>query len=169
MQFKHIIKGVGVAGLMLVLGACSSLHRHGSAGDGSMNEADATGVGSSNDVEGGANAQALAAKRTYYFDFDKSDIRPSDKPAVLANADYLRAHPSSKIILEGHTDPRGSREYNVALGERRGNAVQDLMKTRGVNPDQIRVVSYGAERPAVDGHNEEAYQQDRRNNKDGPG
>ena len=161
MQLKHIIKGIGVAGLVLALGACSSLHRHGTSGDGSLNEADANGVGNGEGIQGGTDGGSMA-KNTYYFDFDRSDVRPADKPAILAHADNLVAHPSKKIVVEGHTDPRGSREYNVALGERRGDAVLDVMKSRGVNPDQIRVVSYGAERPAVDGRSEEAYQQDRR-------
>lgn len=163
MQFKQMTQVLLLAGI-LTLSACSSMHRHGNGmgGDGSSDSADATGLGAGEGMQGGAYSQSLADRRTYYFDFDKSEVRDSDKPAILANADYLIAHPSTKIILEGHTDPRGSREYNVALGERRGNAVQDILKSRGVNPDQIRVVSYGSERPAVEGHNEYAFQKDRR-------
>ena len=72
------------------------------------------------------------------------------------------AHASARVILEGHTDPRGSREYNVALGERRANAVAEFMKEKGVNPEQIRVVSYGAQRLAAPGRTESDYQLDRR-------
>ena len=163
MQLKQITQVLLLAGI-LTLSACSSMHRNGSGagGEGGSDSADATGLGAGEGMQGGTYSRSLTDKRTYYFDFDRSDVRESDKPAILANADYLIAHPSTRIILEGHTDPRGSREYNVALGERRGNAVQDILKTRGVNPDQIRVVSYGAERPAVAGHNEDAFQKDRR-------
>lgn len=100
--------------------------------------------------------------RVYYFDFDRSDIHESDKPGILSNVNYLIKHPQARIILEGHTDPKGSREYNVALGERRANAVAEFMKAKGVNPAQIRVVSYGAERLAVQGRTENDYQLDRR-------
>lgn len=100
--------------------------------------------------------------RVYYFDFDRSDIHESDKPAILSHVNYLMKHPQARIILEGHTDPKGSREYNVALGERRANAVAEFMKEKGVNSAQIRVVSYGAERLAVPGRSEQDYQLDRR-------
>jgi peptidoglycan-associated lipoprotein len=75
---------------------------------------------------------------------------------------YLLSHPLAKIILEGNTDPRGSREYNIGLGERRAKAVANIMLAKGVNPKQIRIVSYGAEKLAVPGHNEADYQLDRR-------
>jgi peptidoglycan-associated lipoprotein len=106
--------------------------------------------------------EQLLAKRTYYFEYDKSDVSDQEKPAIFANAENLVAHPNMKVLLEGHTDPRGSREYNVALGEHRANAVAEIMKSKGVNPDQIRVISYGAERLAVTGHSESDYEQDRR-------
>lgn len=162
-KLLHIALSVGV----LSLGACSTTghHAHGLNASDEMagSGAEASGLGDGNGFgDQGAGPQSAAAKRTYYFDFDRSDVRDSDKPAINANADYLIAHPHTKIVLEGHTDPRGSREYNVALGERRANAVADLLKSRGVNPDQIRVVSYGAERLAAPGHTEADYQLDRR-------
>ena len=102
------------------------------------------------------------SKRTYYFAFDSSDVQQSDMPSINANANYLISHARARITIEGHTDPRGSREYNVALGERRADAVLDILKSRGVNPNQVRVVSYGAERLASPGRDEESYQLDRR-------
>lgn len=166
MLVKQFAKIILLAGA-LSLAACSSMHRYGSSGSDSAqkdgDEVETAGLGNGESVDGASGGeQSLAQKRTYYFDFDKSEIRESDKPAILANAGYLIEHPESKIILEGHTDPRGSREYNVALGERRANAVQDMLRSHGVPAKQIRVVSYGAERPAVAGHSEYAYQQDRR-------
>ena len=79
-----------------------------------------------------------------------------------AHAEYLTKHPDTTITLEGHTDERGSREYNLALGERRAQAVKQQMTLLGVNPDQIHVTSYGEERPAVQGHNEYAWSRNRR-------
>jgi peptidoglycan-associated lipoprotein len=89
-------------------------------------------------------------------------VHGNDRAAVLANADYIVAHPNTRVLLEGHTDPRGSREYNVALGERRANTIAEMLKAKGVNPGQVRVVSYGAERLAAPGHDEADYRLDRR-------
>lgn len=102
------------------------------------------------------------AKRIFYFDFDSNVVHEKDKPAILANANYLLGHPNKKIILEGHTDPRGSREYNIGLGERRANAVAAILKAKGVGQNQIRIVSYGAQKLAANGRTEQDYQLDRR-------
>lgn len=104
----------------------------------------------------------ILAKRVYYFDFDSPQIHDQDKPAIFANADYLLTHPKSKIILEGHTDPRGSREYNIGLGERRAKSVAQILTTKGVKPDQIRIVSYGAQKLVSKSRTETEYQKDRR-------
>jgi len=167
MQLKNIVRSLAITGCVLALGACAA---PGHKSQDEMNGADAnaggvqsSGVGQgSNFGDSAGGPQQSLAKRTYYFDYDKSDIHDSDKRAISANADYLMAHASARIILEGHTDPRGSREYNVALAERRANAVAEFMKAKGVNPDQIRVVSYGAQRLASPGHTESDYQLDRR-------
>jgi peptidoglycan-associated lipoprotein len=102
------------------------------------------------------------SKRVVYFDFDRSDVHEEDRPIIEAHAGYLAAHPNAKVILEGHTDERGSREYNLALGERRSIAVRQMMTVLGVSPDQIQVVSYGEEKPAAEGHDEEAWRLNRR-------
>ncbi|HSW92907.1 MAG TPA: OmpA family protein [Gammaproteobacteria bacterium] len=171
MKLNKIAKVVLVGCSMLALGACSAKHNpNGSYDTTGMNDmntaagAHASGLGQGQGYgdEGGASSARGLAKKTYYFDFNSYVVRDADKPAIMANADYLVAHPRAHIILEGHTDPRGSREYNVALGEHRANAVLEMMKTRGVNPNQVRVVSYGAERPAVPGHSEQDFQLDRR-------
>jgi peptidoglycan-associated lipoprotein len=101
------------------------------------------------------------SKRVLYFDFDRSDVRPEYQPIIAAHADYLARHPKAAVILEGHTDERGSREYNLALGERRSQAVRQLMQL-GASPNQMEVVSYGEERPAALGHDESAWQLNRR-------
>lgn len=170
MTFKKIVKVVAVGCSIVALGACSTTkHRAGMnddmSGSAGGDSVQSSGVGQSDGFGGQGGAvgpRASLSKRTYYFDYDKDVVHESDKPAIYGNADYLVAHPRTHITLEGHTDPRGSREYNVALGERRANAVLELLKSRGVNPGQVRVVSYGAERLAVPGRTESDYQLDRR-------
>ncbi len=100
--------------------------------------------------------------RTIYFEFDSSDIRFEDRAAIAAHAAHLVANPDIVITLEGHADERGSREYNLALGERRAQAVQRQMSVLGTPSAQLRNISYGEERPKIDGHDEDAWHQNRR-------
>lgn len=102
------------------------------------------------------------ATRIVYFDLDSSDIRDEDRSIVEAHATYLAAHPQARLRLEGHADERGSREYNIALGERRTNGVRQLMGLFGVDEQQLTSISYGEERPAALGHEESAWQLNRR-------
>ncbi len=102
------------------------------------------------------------AKRVVYFDFDRSEVKDEFRATVEAHAGYLADHSGASITLEGHADERGSREYNIALGERRANAVRRLMVLLGASGDQIRTLSYGEERPAVEGHDESAWRYNRR-------
>lgn len=106
-------------------------------------------------------ATALGA-RTIYFEFDSSDVPESERATVEAHARYLSEHAGALLTLEGHADERGSREYNIALGERRANAVRRLMTLLGATDPQIRAISYGEERPASDGHDESAWRLNRR-------
>ncbi len=98
----------------------------------------------------------------YLFAYDSSSLAPKYRASLFAQADYLKNHPGARILLTGHTDERGSREYNVALGERRANTVAELLRLAGVNKQQVRLVSYGKERPANYGHDELSRQQNRR-------
>lgn len=98
---------------------------------------------------------------TFYFEFDSAVLKPEARAALTAYAEYFRNNPSS-IRLEGHADERGSREYNMALGERRANAVRDYLILQGVSRSNIETVSYGEERPAEMGSNEYAWSQNRR-------
>lgn len=102
------------------------------------------------------------AIRIIYFDFDKSDIRQEFLDVLTAHAEYLVAHPEVRVRLEGHTDERGSREYNIALGDRRAQAVRRIMLFQGVANEQVEIVSYGEERPAAYGQTEDVYAQNRR-------
>lgn len=109
-----------------------------------------------------AGGSVVSADRIIYFDFDRADIRPESQTVIESNARYLAKNPRIITQLEGHTDDRGSREYNIALGERRANAVRQVMSAMGVPPQQIRVVSYGEERPAAGGYEEQSYALNRR-------
>ena len=100
--------------------------------------------------------------QTYYFDFDNSKVHDEDRPAIEAQAKFLVSHQNARVLLEGHTDSIGSREYNVALGERRADVIERSLKLLGVNTKQIRITSYGQEKPAVLGHTDEAYRLNRR-------
>ena len=108
------------------------------------------------------NPQSPLANRIIYFEYDSSSIRSSDRAVIQAHAEYMGANPGANIVLEGHTDERGSREYNIALGEQRARAVRQLLLFQGAATTQIQTVSYGEERPAAIGHNEDNWQQNRR-------
>jgi len=105
---------------------------------------------------------SLLSKRTVYFAFDSYSINSEERDVIIAHAQYLSSNSGEKVTLEGHADERGTREYNIALGERRANAVRQLMTLQGVASSQIDVVSFGEERPAAQGHNESAWSQNRR-------
>ena len=104
----------------------------------------------------------LLSKRIVYFDFDRADIRADSQTVVSAHAAFLAKNPNIKVRLEGHADERGSREYNIGLGERRGQAVRRALLLSGVAEVQLSTVSYGEERPAAAGSDEQAYGLNRR-------
>jgi peptidoglycan-associated lipoprotein len=135
----------------------------GATTSGLGSQAGAAGSGSATAMT--AQQQALAAleaRNTVYFAFDSSEIQSEYLPVVAAHAAYLAKYPAAHIRLEGHTDERGSREYNIGLGERRAQTVRKALMLQGVADSQITTVSYGEERPAVEGHDEAAYAQNRR-------
>ena len=105
-------------------------------------------------------AQALA--HVIYFDFDQSTIKPEFRIALNGHAAYLSQNPSARIVLEGHADERGTREYNIALGERRGNAVSRYLVVQGVSIEAIEVVSFGEERPVNSGSESASLSENRR-------
>ena len=110
----------------------------------------------------GAGAAGPLARRVIYFDFDKSEIRAEFADVVSAHAHNLTGHPNLKIRLEGNTDERGTREYNIGLGERRAQAVRRALMLQGVADSQLATVSFGAEKPAAEGDDETAWAQNRR-------
>ena len=112
--------------------------------------------------QGHDSASGPMAQRVIYFASDSDDILPASQPVVAVHAEYLAAQGERRAVLEGHADERGSAEYNIALGERRAKSVERLMRLQGVGGDQLRIVSYGEEKPAVSGHEESFWQQNRR-------
>jgi peptidoglycan-associated lipoprotein len=130
-----------------------------SSGAGS-DAANAGNVGSDDEIAGPQGG--ILAKRIIYFDFDSSDIKGEGNDVVAAHAKYLASHQGTRVRLEGNTDARGSREYNIGLGERRAQAVRRALLLQGATESQLATVSYGAERPAVVGNDEAAWSKNRR-------
>lgn len=144
-------------------GAATTTEAGGATTSGIGSESAGPGTGSGPALT--AQQQALAdlkAKSTIFFDYDSSEIRAEYIDVVAAHAGYLVKYPAARLRLEGHTDERGSREYNIGLGERRAQTVRRALMLQGVAEAQLATVSYGEERPAVEGGEEAAYAQNRR-------
>lgn len=99
---------------------------------------------------------------TIHFQLDKSDIDPQDQQALARQAQWLQQYPAKRATIEGHCDERGTREYNIALGERRANAAKNYLASLGIDPSRLTTVSYGKERPIAMGSDEQAWAQNRR-------
>ncbi len=108
------------------------------------------------------NPASLLSKRVVYFDFDKSEIKTEYRDIVAAHATYISSSQSARVTLESHADERGTREYNLGLGERRGNAVNGVLSAGGARGSQLDVVSYGEERPTCRVSNEDCWAKNRR-------
>jgi peptidoglycan-associated lipoprotein len=134
------------------------------SGSSSSGSASTTATGSGSAWAGHAldDPNSLLAKRTVYFDYDESVLLDQDRAILEAHAQYLSQNPGAAVTLEGHTDERGTREYNLALGERRAVSTRQFMSLLGASGQQLRTVSYGEEQPAALGHNEEAWALNRR-------
>jgi len=104
----------------------------------------------------------VLAQRSIYYDLDQYDIKDQYKPLVEAHAKYLRDNPGRKMLIQGNTDERGSREYNIGLGQRRSDGVKRMMQLLGAKEEQIESVSLGEEKPKSEGHDEQAWAQNRR-------
>jgi peptidoglycan-associated lipoprotein len=107
-------------------------------------------------------AQDVAGMLRVHFAFDSSILSPEAQKNLRNNADYLRNNPTARVVIEGHTDERGSAQYNLALGERRAKAVRDYLVMLGIDAQRLETVSYGAEMPIAEGRNEQAFQENRR-------
>lgn len=137
----------------------------GATGTGEAAEgAEAGAAAGSETYEGEAldDPQSPLSQRVFYFEFDSSELSEQALATFKAHGEYLATHLERNVIIEGHTDERGSREYNLALGERRATAVRRVLLLNGAAEEQLQVVSYGEESPAVSGSSEEAYSENRR-------
>jgi peptidoglycan-associated lipoprotein len=101
-------------------------------------------------------------KRSVYYEFDKFDVKPEYRTLVESHARWLRSNPQARLVIEGNADEQGSREYNLALGQRRAESVSKLMTLMGVRAEQVEAISYGEERPRSDGHDEKSWSENRR-------
>ncbi|MEX1196315.1 MAG: peptidoglycan-associated lipoprotein Pal [Pseudohongiellaceae bacterium] len=173
---QELIKAAFLALVVLGLAACSSTSETESEPDTSAEDAAAAEEAAR--AERMAEQQRLERQReqqrqerieqaaldttVFYFDFDVAEFQPSDRETLVFHARDLAENSGKRIRLEGHADERGTREYNLALGERRANSIRDFLIVNGASRSQIETVSYGEERPAERGQTEEAYAQNRR-------
>jgi peptidoglycan-associated lipoprotein len=159
--------------LVAVLAGCSSTgSKEGSAdvedrstGTGADSGAVTSGIGAGGptfDMSALDDPNSPLSRRVIYFEYDSAEISAADQDTLLAHAATLAAYPDQMVALEGHTDERGSREYNIALGDRRALSVQRILELNGVSPGQVSVVSYGEEKPAAEGNSETAWRLNRR-------
>lgn len=160
--------------LALVLaGGCATQSPNDSSttasSDGNGRSTSASTSGTRSDRVGGTSsggsyttAAGKPSERSVFFEFDKSALSAQDRKIVEANAQYLKAHPDVKARVEGNADERGSKEYNLALGQRRAESVTKVMKLLGVKDERLEAVSYGEEKPRAKGHDEQAWAQNRR-------
>lgn len=168
-----------IAGLALVLAACSSQEPPATEPEPAPDPVQAPAEEPERDTEppGAADWEEreparnvltadeinrMDVLRTIHFDYDESEIRPDQRPVLQDNAEWLREHPGVTILVEGHCDERGTREYNQALGERRAEAARQYLVSLGVDADRIQIISYGEERPVAQGSNEQAWARNRR-------
>lgn len=169
---NRTLKLLTLAGLALAVACSSDKVRNddgssGSSGAGNYgNTGPSSGAGSGGIVSPSASGRGgkagMPGDNVVYFEFDSSDLKPEGMSLVNAWASYLAANPNAKVRLEGHTDERGTREYNIGLGERRGNSVMQALTSRGVAERQVNVSSFGEERPVSSGRDESAWSQNRR-------
>lgn len=172
---------IGLTAGSLVFAGCSTTGSGDAAGGATAGDATAgdAAEGSAADAGGASTAArarragysgtmrlddpaSILAVRKIYFEFDSSEISFDNKLVLRAHSEHLNANSSTNITIEGHADERGSREYNIALGERRANAIKAYMTAEGVNPAQLNVVSFGEERPDLLGHDANAWSKNRR-------
>jgi peptidoglycan-associated lipoprotein len=151
---KHDVKEPPVAG--------AQVPDSSAAGEGASTSTSPLGGDADSRARALGEGTGPLARKVIYFDFDKSEIKPEYSDIVTTAAHNLTANPRLKMKLEGNTDERGTREYNIGLGERRAQAVRRALMLQGVAESQVTTVSFGAERPAVEGDDEAAWSKNRR-------
>lgn len=149
--------GLFVLSALLLIGGCAS-KKPSQTQDSSTSGTDELVL------NGDSDSNKAGKMRTIYFPFNEVTLDSKAKSQLAANADYLNANTAITVQVEGHCDERGSRQYNLALGERRAKAVKDYLKAMGVKADRIETMSWGNEKPVSDGNSEDAWSQNRRAN-----
>ena len=175
MQLNKTLKGLLIAVPVMTLAACSS---SSGVDEGAANQSNQGMVEQSNNTDTVEVAtltpeqqaeealrekyEALRQEQIIYFGFDNAKIQSKYPELLQAHAEFLVQNPSVKVLIEGHADERGTPEYNIALGEHRGQAVEKYLQSLGVSASQMSVVSYGEEKPMVKSRTEEAFAKNRR-------
>ncbi|MFD1215082.1 MULTISPECIES: OmpA family protein [Microbulbifer] len=156
-MFKSVKTGLGLACVLAVMAGCSSTDTDDSANEQVVDQTPPPVVEDTTPTE-----TAVPLDNVVYFDFDQTLLKPSTRELLIKHADRMRAATTGTVRLEGHADELGTREYNLALGERRANAVRDFLVLQGVDASSLEVISYGEERPAQEGSSESARAMNRR-------
>lgn len=162
-----------VAGMALALAACSSNDEaatdvgqvhvgQDSMTAGGLDGSSMTGTDQYGPVPGSQQDLVVNVGDRVFFGYDRYDVSPEGQQILQGQAEWMKRYPNVNLTIEGHADERGTREYNLALGERRANSIKNYLSGLGVAPTRLNVVSYGKERPAVMGSNAEAWAQNRR-------
>jgi peptidoglycan-associated lipoprotein len=145
------LKFLGIASLAL-LAACSN-----------NDSSNSTGAGGAGNIRPGSQEDLVAnVGDRVFFDFDRSNIRADQRPVLQRQSEWMGRHAQVQVVVEGHTDERGTREYNLALGQRRANAARDVLVAGGVNSSRISTISFGKDQPAALGSDEGSWAQNRR-------
>lgn len=158
MKFQRILLAIP---LMFSLTACSCGNKVSKDNMSNMHDDSMSSVSGSDVIESSSFFKDGVSDRVF-FSTDRSDLNSESQETLRAQAERLKGRDNLNMVVEGHTDERGHREYNLALGERRANAAKQFLCQSGVNCDNVSTVSYGKERPEVQGHDAEAWAQNRR-------
>ena len=155
-----LLRFIAVAGAFLMLAACSSTPDPGAGGPGGP-----SGPGGISSSRGGPGSQqdlASTAGDRVYFAYDQADISSEAQQILRRQSDWLKRYPNVSVTIEGHCDERGTREYNLALGERRAQAVKNVLVALGIPAARVSTISYGKERPEIPHSDDQSYAQNRR-------
>lgn len=164
-MMNRFLKGFAIVGLSAALAACGSsvkLDEDAAGADTTGGSASGVGTDTSGQYDPFNPQSPLAQQRSVFFDFDSYTVNEQYRPVVEMHANFLSGHPQQQVVIEGNTDERGSSEYNLALGQRRSEAVRRTLLLLGVRDDQVEAISFGKERPAATGGTEADHAQNRR-------
>jgi peptidoglycan-associated lipoprotein len=171
---RAILTFLSIAAATLLLSACETTPTGQKPGDSgtpatsptpqqpTVSPVDVTGKPSASGINPLKDPNNILSKRSVYFDFDKFEVKDEYRPVVEAHAKYLKDNPGAKMLIQGNADERGSREYNVGLGQRRSDAVKSMLKLLGVRETQIEAVSLGEEKPSCSERTEDCWAKNRR-------